>query len=89
MVNSQCAVLTQQRANEILMLAYEDMERYPDLRLGQAICSVSTRDDWATSWPELFHEECPVKASELFYSIVENSGKRELTGKLDMSFLNK
>lgn len=89
MGSSQCAVLTRQRANEILAEASALLAKHPCLRLGQAICNVSTSDDWPTAWPELFNEEDPVKATEIFYGIVENHGCRELSGKLDMSFLNK
>lgn len=89
MESSQCAVLTRQRANEILAEASALLAQNPCLRLGQAICNVSTSEDWPTAWPDLFHEEDPVKATEIFYDIVEDHGCRKLSGKLDMPFLNK
>lgn len=74
-VNSQFVALTRQKANEILMLAYGLVRREPHLRLGQAICVVGG-DYVPNPFPELFHEECPIKVGELFYQLVENEGKR-------------
>lgn len=74
-------------ANEILCMSYREMERYSDLRLGQAIINVGSHYGLPNPWPELFYEECPVKASEIFYAIVENGGKRKLTGRLNVGDL--
>lgn len=82
METSSSAVVGRDRANEILAEASALLVEHPCLRFGQAIVNVSTDDDWHCAWPELFNEECPVKASEIFYSIVYNGGKRELRSSL-------
>lgn len=74
-------------ANEILKMAYKEMVRYPSLRLGQAIINAAPNGLLEVPWPELFHEECPVEASTLFYARVDSNGKRESTGSVDMSFM--
>ena len=78
MENSSSAVklISQSSANEILKMAYKEMVRYPNIRLGQAIIQVDTAGCLQSPWRELFYEECPVKASELFYSRVVGNGLR-------------
>ena len=77
-------------ARELMAHAYKEMVRHSDLRLGQVIYNTMYSYGRVTeSWPELFYEECPTRASEIFYSVVEGRGKRELTGSLDMSFLDQ
>lgn len=86
--NSQFKNLTRSRANEILAEASALVVANPSLRLGQAICNVSTSEDWECAWPELFNEEDPAKAADIFYNAVENRGRRELTGSLSCGWFN-
>lgn len=72
-------LLSAERANKILAEAYGLLIGEPSLRLGQAICIV-----YGSDIEGLFNEENPSKACELFYNLVENSGKRKLTGKLNL-----
>ena len=80
--------MERERANELVSEASQRLVEIPSLRLGQALFSVAENDELdALRGGPLFDEECPIKAMEIFYSIVDNGGKRELTGKLKMGKL--
>ena len=51
------------RINELLIQA----SATPRLRLGQSIVNCMTSEELTAPWPELFFEECPLKAMEIFY----------------------
>lgn len=82
------SVLNKHRANEILAEAFGKLVECPDLRLGQAIISCMRPEEYTAPWPELFNDELPLKSMRLFYSIVEDGGKRDLTGSLDCGWFN-
>lgn len=88
MENSLFAVSIQ-RSNELIAEASALLVKERSLRLGQALVNCMNTDDNPEPWPELFNEESPAKAIEIFYSRVENKGERKLTGKIDMSLLRK
>lgn len=88
MANSSSAI-SRDRANELLAEASALLVQHRDLRLGQAIVNCMLPEENIEPWPDLFFEECPAKATELFYARVEDNGKRKLTGKLDLSFMTK
>ena len=75
MENSPSAV-SQEVANELLYMAYKEMTRYPSLRLGQAIINIMPNSLLPEPWPEMFYQEDPTKAAEIFYSRVDNNGRR-------------
>lgn len=83
------SLLVREIANELLYMACRELTRYPTLRLGQAILAVDATGILKSPWPELFYEEDPAKATEIFFKQVENSGKRNLTGSINTSFMQK
>lgn len=75
-------MISNNKLTNILSRAYDNVNRNPCLRLGQAIINEDTEFLLPYPWPEVTSEESPIKVLTLIYEHVEDGGRRELSGVL-------